>query len=105
MDDGRGVEQLTAHGDREAEDEDGGRIGGLAGESLQLPPLAVEEAAPLHEILGRIAADHLLGEGADRHVGVGHFPCDGREARDIGPHGATVGFRLATATFARRIEV
>jgi hypothetical protein len=34
-------------------------------EALELLPLGRDEAAPLHEVLGGVAADHLLGEGAD----------------------------------------
>ncbi len=66
------------------EDEDRGGLGGLARESLELAALAVEKAAPLDEILGRIAADDLLGEGGDRDVGLGHLAREGDEPGHVG---------------------
>ena len=41
----------------QAEHEHGAGVGGLAREGLEAAPLRVEEAAPLHQVLGRIAAD------------------------------------------------
>ena len=81
MHDRRGVEQLSADGDGQAEHVDRGGVGGLAGEALELAPLAVEKAAPLHEILRRIAADDLLGKGGDGDVGVRHLARE-RDQRD-----------------------
>ena len=39
-----------------------GASAGLGGEAFELAALAVEKAAPLHQILRRIAADGLFGK-------------------------------------------
>ena len=86
MHDGRAVEQLPADGRGHAENEDGGGLGGLAGESLDLAALAVEKSAPLDEILGRVAADDLFGEGRERDVGLGHLARNRNEPGHIARH-------------------
>ena len=87
MNDGGGVEQLAADGDGEAEHEDGRGICGLAREALELAPLAVEKAAPLHEVFRRVAADDLFGERGNRDVGRGHLAGEGDEPRHVGRDG------------------
>ena len=73
MDDRGAVEQLAADRHGKAEHEDGGEVGGFAREAIELAPLAVEEAAPLDEVLGRIAADDLLRKAGNGDVGVPHL--------------------------------
>ena len=54
---------LAADSDGKAEDEHGGRVGGLTCKAFELPALALEKAAPLHQIFGRIAGNRQLREG------------------------------------------
>ena len=61
-----------------------GGVGGLVGEALELAALAVEKAAPLDEILGRVAADDLLGKRGERDVGGRHLAREGDQPRDVG---------------------
>jgi hypothetical protein len=53
-------------------------------EALELAALAVEKAAPLHEVFWWISTDDLLGESADGHVRLRHLAGDGDESRHIG---------------------
>ena len=53
--------------------------------------LADQEAGPLHEIFGRVAADRLFGKRADGDVGVGHLLRDRDQPRDVGANGANRG--------------
>ena len=53
---------------------------GLFREALELRALADQEARPLHQILGRVAADRLFGKRADRDVRVGHLLRDRDQA-------------------------
>ena len=59
-----------------------GRLGRLLREALQLGPLALDEALPLDQVLGRVAADDLLREDADRDPVGGHVV--GERQRAVG---------------------
>ncbi len=73
MDDGGGVEEQRPDRHGQPEHVDGGQVGRVGGERLEGPPLRVEERPPLHEVLGRVAAEHLLGKGAERDLVGGHL--------------------------------
>ena len=100
----RGVEELRLHRHGQAEDEHRAGVGGVAGERLETAPLRVEERPPLHQVLGRVAADDLLGKGAERHVVVGHPPGrrhqGGGVADDGADGGAEAGHRQLHETHA-----
>src|SRR5262249_52946759 len=52
---------------------DGGHLGGCLSEAKQFLPLMLDEALPLDQILGRIAADQLLLENSDRGLLLRHL--------------------------------
>jgi hypothetical protein len=53
--------------------------------------LTVQEGAPLDQVLGRVAADHLFGEGRQRDAFGGHDPGQLDEPLSVGGHGAHGG--------------
>jgi hypothetical protein len=91
MHDRRGVEELRLYRHGQTEHEHRAGVGGLAGEGFEAAPLCVEEGAPLHQILGRVAANDLLWEGAQRHIVVGHLPGRRHQGGGIADDGADGG--------------
>src|SRR5207245_2938235 len=75
-DDGGAIVEIAAERRGDAEDEDGRmrELSRLGSEPGQLSGLVVDEAAPLDQVLGRIAGDDLLLEAADGALAFGHLP-------------------------------
>jgi hypothetical protein len=90
VDDGGALKRSPPTPDGDAEREDGGRSGSRR-EALELPRCFVDEGVPLHEILGRVAADHLLGEDGETDALVGRPARERDAAIDVGADRADGG--------------
>ena len=80
----RPVVHCNAHTDDRTDHDDRGRIAGFLGDPVERRPLRLDEAAPLDQVLGRVSANHLLGERDEPRVvlrGIPHHRQDAREIR------------------------
>src|SRR5262249_37999563 len=72
-DQSRAVEAQALEEDHHSDRKDGGHLGGCLSEVMHFLPLMLDEALPLDQILGRIAADQLLLENSDRGLLLRHL--------------------------------
>ena len=86
-----GVEEEGAHRHGETEHVDRGQVGRVGRERLERLPLGIEKGPPLHQVFGRVAAEHLLGERTECDLGGGHLTGGLEHTRPVGAHGADGG--------------
>jgi hypothetical protein len=101
MHDGGGIKDLAATRHGEAEHVDRRRSARVLGEPLELLTLSDQEPRPLHQVLGRVAADRLFGKRADGDVRGGHLLRDGDEPRHVRPDRANRGTHACYSQFGQ----
>ena len=87
----RAVVDVGVDAHRHADADGDGQVARLVREPQELDPLRVDELAPLHQVLGRVAADDLLGERDEGRVIGGGLARPGDDAVDVGVERADRG--------------